>query len=117
MMGVAGGVWFNNSDPFSHVREYKRWKTALKETALEFHAVEIMRVGLCEEKEPNPHKHFRPWERGDDLATAFKTCSQEEYKAVLGKLLKKKFILANEVIPRTPITMVKRQKRVRRGSQ
>ena len=83
----------------------------MKESALEFHAVEIMKAGLCKLNEPNPLKYFRPWDRGNDLATAYTTCSQEEYKKVLGKLLKKKFILANEVIPRTPITMVKRQKK------
>ena len=74
-MKVTGGLWFNNGDSFSHVREYKRWKTALKELALENHAVEIMRAGLCKEKEPNPLKHFRLWDGGDELATNYTTCS------------------------------------------
>ena len=28
-MGLAGGLWCHNGDPYSHVIEYKRWKTAL----------------------------------------------------------------------------------------
>ena len=29
-MGVAGGLWCHNRDPYNLIIEFKRWKTALK---------------------------------------------------------------------------------------
>ena len=67
-LGVAGGLWCHNGDPYSHIREYKMWKNALKKSALEFHAVEIIKAVIGEKKEDNLDKHHRPWEKGDNLA-------------------------------------------------
>ena len=49
-LGVAGGLWCHNRDPCSHIREFKRWKNALKESALEFHAVQIMKAVIGEKR-------------------------------------------------------------------
>ena len=67
----------------------------------------IMKVILEEKKEPNPQKYFRLWERGNSLDIGY---SQEEYKVILGKLLRKEVILANEVTIKAPITLTKRRK-------
>ena len=57
---MCGGLWFNNGDAFSHVHEYKRWKKAIKESVLTYHATEILKAGLKKEIKPNPLQCFRP---------------------------------------------------------
>ena len=52
-LGVCGGLWFNNGDAFTHICEYQRWKKAMKDSALTYHASEILKAGLKEEKDPN----------------------------------------------------------------
>ena len=37
-VGTCGGLWFNTGNPFTHVREYQRWKMAMRENALVNHA-------------------------------------------------------------------------------
>ena len=44
------------------------------------------------------------------MDTAYTIATQEEYKAILGKLLKKEVIFANEVAIKAPITLTKRRK-------
>ena len=102
------GLWFNIRDPFSHVLEYKRWKAVLKENALTYHAHDIMKAGLQEEKEPNPQQAFCPWACGDSLDTAYTTATQAQFKTVLKRLLGKDYVLTNEIKVREPISMRKR---------
>ena len=90
------------------MREYQRWKKGLKDSALTYHAHKILMASLQEEKEPNPLHCFRLWECGDSLDKAYTTVTQAEYKAVLKKLLGKNFVLTNEIVVRTPITLIKK---------
>ena len=66
----------------------------MSKNALVNHSPEIMQVIIDEQKEPNPLKLYRPWMREDSLDTAYTTTTQEEYKAILGRLLRKEVILA-----------------------
>ena len=109
--GACYGLWFNSGDPYSHVLEYKRWKQALKESALTYRAHEIMLEGLREEREPNPSQAFRPWECDNSLHTHYTRATVPQLKKVLKRLTGRSHILTTEIAARTPIRLVK----MRRG--
>ena len=108
--GACYGLWFNHGDPHSHVLEYKRWKQALKESALTYRAHEIMLEGLREEKEPNSTGAHRPWECDDSLHTHYTRATPQQLKEVLRRLTGKRYILTTEIATKSPIRLVKMRK-------
>ena len=108
-MGVCIGLWFNQGDPYRHVLDYKKWKEALKENALTFHAHDILVEGLQEEREPNPVQAFRPWECDEVPHTKYTTATQDEFKKVLKDLTGKEYVLTSEVKAKEAIPIVKKK--------
>ena len=108
--GACYGLWFNHGDPHSHVLEYKRWKQALKESALTYRAHEILLEGLREEKEPNSTGAHRPWESDDSLHTHYTRATVPQLKKVLKRLTGMSHILTTEIAVKTPIHLVKRRR-------
>ena len=108
--GAYYGLWFNYGDPHTHVLEYKRWKQALKESALTYRAHEIMLEGLREEKEENPIQAFRPWECDNTLHSHYTRATVPQLKKVLKRLTGRDHILTTEIAEKTNIRLIKRNK-------
>ena len=72
-------VYFDSNVQYRlSIIESKRLKLVLKHSALELHAVEIMRAVIAEEKEYNPEKLYHLWKREDNIQTAYSTCTRVE---------------------------------------
>ena len=83
-----GCIFFNVGDPYTHVLEYRRWKACMRNNAVLNHAPEIMMSILERPRKPNEGKMFQPWNRDDNTETLYISATDDEYRTILGKLMK-----------------------------
>ena len=83
----------------------------MRSNAVINHTQEMMLAIVGGMKEPNEGKMFWPWVKDDDTDTIYISATANEYRDILGKLIRREVLLPHEVAQKGNIKLTRKMKR------
>ena len=100
----------HDNDCYHHVEEMRRWSEYLVTNANKNHFEELCQAELDFNLERNPLKLWRPWFRLEDSVDTLQGATDEEYRAILKKLIFNSGNSSQEISKKKRIMLIKRNK-------
>ena len=100
----------HDNDCYHHVEEMRRWNEHLVTNANKNHFEDLCENELDFNLERNPLKLWRPWFRLEDSVDTLQGATDEEYRAILKKLIFNSGNSSQEISKKKRIMLIKRNK-------
>ncbi len=100
----------HDNDCYHHVEEMRPWNEHLVTNAKKNHSEDLWEDELDFNLERNPLKLWRPWFRLEDSVDTLQGATDEEYRAILKKLIFNSGNSSQEISKKKRIMLIKRNK-------